>query len=70
MRWNRKVAAAAGLSAVLAATAACSGAGAGASGGGGEGADNSINVLMVNNSQMLDLQKNIDAFTWTPPGSR
>ena len=44
--------------------AACSGAGAGGGGGGGGGgAADSINVLMVNNSQMLDLQKNIDDFT-------
>jgi sorbitol/mannitol transport system substrate-binding protein len=47
----------------MAATAACSGAGAGGGGGGGGGGgDNSINVLMVNNSQMLDLQKNIKSF--------
>ena len=63
MRWSRKVAAAAGLSAVLVVSAACSGAGAGGGGGGGGGgADNTINVLMVNNSQMLDLQKNIKSF--------
>ena len=60
MRWTHKVAAAAGLSALLVATAAC--AGAGGAGGGGGDADKSINVLMVNNSQMLDLQKNISSF--------
>ncbi len=60
MRWTLKLAAATGLSAVLVATAACSGAGGA---GGGGGSDHSINVLMVNNSQMLDLQKNIDDFT-------
>jgi sorbitol/mannitol transport system substrate-binding protein len=50
---------------VLSATAlvACSGAGGTGAGGGGEGTGDSINVLMVNNSQMLDLQKNIDDFT-------
>ena len=62
MRWNRKVAAAAGLSAILVATTACAGAG-GAGGGGGGGGDNSINVLMVNNPQMLALQKHAGEFT-------
>ncbi len=61
MRWTHKAMAAAGCIALLTATAACSGAG-GAGGGGGGAADNSINVLMVNNSQMLDLQKNIKSF--------
>jgi len=41
---------------------ACSGAGGGSGGGGGGGSTDSINVLMVNNSQMLDLQKNIKSF--------
>src|SRR5215217_4934192 len=64
MRWNRKVAAAAGLSAVLVATTACAGAGGAGGGGGGEGGgDNSINVLMVNNPQMLALQKHAGEFT-------
>jgi sorbitol/mannitol transport system substrate-binding protein len=63
MRWTHKALAAAGCVALMTATAACSGAGAGGGGGGGGGgADNSINVLMVNNSQMLDLQKNIKGF--------
>ncbi|MBP2337904.1 sorbitol/mannitol transport system substrate-binding protein [Saccharothrix coeruleofusca] len=45
--------------AVLLATTACAGAG-----GGGGGAENSINVLMVNNPQMQDLQKlTADNFT-------
>ena len=58
MRWNHKVAAAAGLSALLVTTAACAGAGGGGGGGGGaSGAASSINVLMVNNPQMLALQK-------------
>jgi sorbitol/mannitol transport system substrate-binding protein len=61
MRWSRKVAAAAGLSAVLVVSAACSGAGGGGGGGGG-GSDHSINVLMVNNPQMLALQKHIGDF--------
>ena len=64
MRWNQKVAAAAGLSALLVATSACAGAGgAGGGGGGGGGGDNSINVLMVNNPQMLALQKHAGEFT-------
>ena len=64
MRWNQKVAAAAGLSALLVATAGCAGAGgAGGGGGGGGGGDNSINVLMVNNPQMLALQKHAGEFT-------
>ena len=63
MRWNRKVAAAAGLSAILVATTACAGAGGAGGGGGGGGADNSINVLMVNNPQMLALQKHAGEFT-------
>jgi sorbitol/mannitol transport system substrate-binding protein len=61
MRWNSKWVAAAGLSAVLVAATACSGAGGGGGGGGGA-ADNSINVLMVNNPQMLALQKHIGEF--------
>ena len=64
MRWNHKVAAAAGLSALLVATAGCAGAGgAGGGGGGGGGGDNTINVLMVNNPQMLALQKHAGEFT-------
>ena len=63
MRWNQKVAAAAGLSAFLVATTACAGAGGAGGGGGGGGADNSINVLMVNNPQMLALQKHAGEFT-------
>ena len=63
MRWNQKVAAAAGLSALLVATSACAGAGGAGGGGGGGGGDKSINVLMVNNPQMLALQKHIGEFT-------
>ena len=64
MRWNQKVAAAAGLSALLVATAGCAGAGgAGGGGGGASGGGGSINVLMVNNPQMLALQKHIGEFT-------
>jgi len=50
---------------VLLLAGACSGAGGGgASGGGGGGSGNSINVLMVNNPQQLDLQKlTADNFT-------
>src|SRR4029453_7908568 len=63
MRWNHKVAAAAGLSALLVATAGCAGAGgAGGGGGGGGGGEQSINGLMVNNTQMLALQKQIGEF--------
>src|SRR3954449_7335175 len=62
MRMTSKLVAAAGLSAVLVATSACAGAGGGGGGGGG-GGDNSINVLMVNNPQMLALQKHIGEFT-------
>ena len=44
--------------------AACSGAGGGGAGGGGGGDANSVNVLMVNNPQMVDLQKlTADNFT-------
>ena len=64
MRWNHKVAAAAGLSALLVATAGCAGAGGGGGGGGGaSGGAQSINVLMVNNPQMLALQKHAGEFT-------
>ena len=63
MRWNQKVAAAAGLSALLVATSACAGAGGAGGGGGGGGGEKSINVLMVNNPQMLALQKHIGEFT-------
>ncbi len=64
MRLTSKLLAAVGLSTVLVATAACSGAGgAGGVGGTGGGGDNSINVLMVNNPQMLALQKHIGEFT-------
>src|SRR5664280_3653784 len=46
---------------------ACSGAGGGnapAGGGGAGGSDNTVNVLMVNNPQMVDLQKlTADNFT-------
>jgi len=49
---------AAGCAVVLAlATAAC-----GAGGGGGGGGDHSLNVLMVNNPQMLALQKHVGEF--------
>ena len=55
-----------GVGAIVALSAAslvaCSGAGGAGGGGGGGGGDKSINVLMVNNSQMLDLQKNIKSF--------
>jgi sorbitol/mannitol transport system substrate-binding protein len=66
MRWSYKAVAGAGCVALMAVTAACSGAGgAGGSGGSGGGAsgDHSINVLMVNNPQMLALQKHIGEFT-------
>src|SRR5215207_5165044 len=58
MRWTYKVVSTVGLSALLLASAACAGAGGGGGGGGG----NSINVLMVNNPQMLALQKHIGEF--------
>src|SRR5690242_7375836 len=46
--------------------AACSGAGGGGAGGGGGGDANSVSVLMVNNPQMVDLQKlTADNFTKT-----
>jgi sorbitol/mannitol transport system substrate-binding protein len=61
MRWNRKVAAVVGLSALLVSASAC--AGAGGAGGGGGGGDKTINVLMVNNPQMLALQKHAGEFT-------
>src|SRR3954466_12305679 len=66
MRWNQKVAAAVGVSALLVAPSACAGAGGAGGGGGGGGASGgaqSINVLMVNNPQMLALQKHIGEFT-------
>src|SRR5215207_6110757 len=63
MRWNQKVAAAAGVSALLVVTSACAGAGGAGGGGGGGGGENSINVLMVNNPQMLALQKHAGEFT-------
>src|SRR3954466_6600654 len=51
-RWGRR-GAVLGFAMVL-ATAGCAGAGGGGGGGGGE---NSVSVLMVNNPQMVDLQK-------------
>jgi sorbitol/mannitol transport system substrate-binding protein len=48
--------------AMVLATSGCAGAGGG--GGGGGGGDNAISVLMVNNPQMVDLQKlTADNFT-------
>jgi sorbitol/mannitol transport system substrate-binding protein len=59
-RWGRR-GAVLGFAMVL-ATSGCAGAGGG--GGGGGGGDNSISVLMVNNPQMVDLQKlTADNFT-------
>ncbi|HEY6688988.1 MAG TPA: sugar ABC transporter substrate-binding protein, partial [Propionibacteriaceae bacterium] len=63
MRWNREVAAAVGLSAVLVVVSGCAGAGGAGGGGGGGGGDKTINVLMVNNPQMLALQKHASEFT-------
>ena len=58
-RWGRR-GAVLGF-AMLLATAGCAGAGGGGGGGGGE---NSVSVLMVNNPQMVDLQKlTADNFT-------
>ena len=58
-RWGRR-GAVLGF-AMLLATAGCAGAGGGGGGGGG---DNAISVLMVNNPQMVDLQKlTADNFT-------
>ena len=60
-RWGRR-GAVVGFAMVL-ATSGCAGAGGGGGGGGGGGA-NSISVLMVNNPQMVDLQKlTADNFT-------
>src|SRR4029450_5505507 len=64
MRWNHKVAAAAGLSALLVATAACAGAGgAGGGGGGGGGGGKKSQVLMGKNPEMLAVQKHAGEFT-------
>jgi len=49
--------------ALSAPLAACSGAGGAGGAGGGSGSDHSINVLMVNNPQMLALQKHAPEFT-------
>ena len=58
-RWGRR-GAVLGFAMVL-ATSGCAGAGGGGGGGGGE---NSVSVLMVNNPQMVDLQKlTADNFT-------
>jgi sorbitol/mannitol transport system substrate-binding protein len=60
-RWGRR-GAVLGFAMVL-ATSGCAGAGGGGGGGGG-GGDNAISVLMVNNPQMVDLQKlTADNFT-------
>src|SRR5919205_438995 len=60
-RWGRR-GAVLGF-AMLLATSGCAGAGGGGGGGGG-GGDNAISVLMVNNPQMVDLQKlTADNFT-------
>ena len=59
-RWGRR-GAVLGF-AMLLATSGCAGAGGG--GGGGGGGANSVSVLMVNNPQMVDLQKlTADNFT-------
>jgi sorbitol/mannitol transport system substrate-binding protein len=59
-RWGRR-GAVLGFAMLLATTSACAGAGGGGGGGGG---DNAISVLMVNNPQMVDLQKlTADNFT-------
>src|SRR5688500_7972474 len=59
-RFVRRTAAAGCLAAVVCAVAAGSGAG----GGGDSGDDKTVNVLMVNNPQMVDLQKlTADNFT-------
>ena len=59
-RWGRR-GAVLGF-AMLLATSGCAGAGGG--GGGGGGGENSVSVLMVNNPQMVDLQKlTADNFT-------
>ncbi len=59
-RWGRR-GAVLGF-AMLLATSGCAGAGGG--GGGGGGGENAISVLMVNNPQMVDLQKlTADNFT-------
>ena len=54
-----------GVTAVTAAgLAGCSGAGGGSGGGGGSAGGGAVNVLMVNNPQMVDLQKlTADNFT-------
>jgi sorbitol/mannitol transport system substrate-binding protein len=54
-----------GVTAVVAAgLTGCSGAGGGGTGGGGTGGGGAVNVLMVNNPQMVDLQKlTADNFT-------
>src|SRR5436189_2967810 len=58
-RWGQR-GAVLGFAMVL-ATSGCAGAGGGGGGGGGE---NSVSVLMVNNPQMVDLQKlTADNFT-------
>lgn len=54
MRWGRRSVVVA--AAVMLASTGCAGAG-GAGGGSGGGGDNSVSVLMVNNPQMVDLQK-------------
>jgi sorbitol/mannitol transport system substrate-binding protein len=52
---GRKSAAVAALAVIAVVASACSGAGGGGGGGGGSGSK-SINVLMVGNSQMVDIQ--------------
>ena len=61
-RWSRR-GAVVGFAMVL-ATSGCAGAGGGGGGGGAAGGANSVSVLMVNNPQMVDLQKlTADNFT-------
>jgi len=68
-RTGRRKLAVVGAAALAVTAAACGGAGGGAAGGGGGGGGGggtaqSINVLMVNNPQMLDIQKlTADNFT-------
>ncbi|WP_432502170.1 ABC transporter substrate-binding protein [Kineococcus arenarius] len=62
-RHTRRGALAAALTGALLVTS-CSGAGGGSAGGGGDdGAGGSINVIMVNNPQMVDLQELTPQFT-------
>ena len=70
MRWNHKVAAAAGLSALLVATTACAGAGGAGGGGGGGGGGQLDQRLDGQQSRRCSPCRNTPASSPRSPASR